>query len=96
MYRKVIHLYIYIYPFFFRFFSLRGYYRILSRVTLHPTVGPADHLFKIFIYLFIYWLPWVSVAALRLSLVAPNRGSSLHGVGRLFIAVASLLMEHRL
>ena len=32
VYSKVIQLYVYIYPFFFRFFSHMGYYRILSRV----------------------------------------------------------------
>ena len=29
---KVIQLYVYIYSFFFRFFSHRGYHRVLSRV----------------------------------------------------------------
>ena len=32
MYSKVIQLYIYMYLFFFKFFSHLGYYRILSRV----------------------------------------------------------------
>ena len=31
-YSKVVQLYMYIYPFFFRFFSLIGYYKIFSRV----------------------------------------------------------------
>ena len=48
-----------------------------------------DFFFKIyFIYLFIYfWLRWVFVAVCGLSLVVA------HG---LFIAVASLIAEHRL
>ena len=33
VYSKVTHFYIYIYLFFFKFFSHLGYYRILSRVT---------------------------------------------------------------
>ena len=33
MYSKVIPLYIYMYLFFFKFFSHLGYYRILNRVT---------------------------------------------------------------
>ena len=32
VYSKVTHFYIYIYLFFFKFFSHLGYYRILSRV----------------------------------------------------------------
>ena len=32
VYSKLIQLYVYIYPFFFRFFSHVGYYRLLSRV----------------------------------------------------------------
>ena len=49
--------------------------------------------FKIF--LIYFWLCWVFVAALRLSLTAVSGGYSLvmHG---LLIAVASLFAEHRL
>ena len=39
------------------------------------------------IYLFIFWLRWVFVAAHRLSVVV---------VSGLFIAVASLVVQHRL
>ena len=48
------------------------------------------------INLFIYlWLHWVLVAACRLSLVVASRGYSLLGC-RLLIAVASIVVEHRL
>ena len=36
MYSKVIQLHIYMYLFFFKFFSHLGYYRILSSVTVGP------------------------------------------------------------
>ena len=42
-----------------------------------------------------FWLPWVFVAALRLSLIAASRGYSLVAVCGLLIVVTSLL-EHRL
>ena len=48
------------------------------------------------LYLFIYlWLHWVFFAAHRLSLVAENGGYSIAVVCRLFIAMASLVTEHR-
>ena len=51
----------------------------------------------IYIYNFIYfWLCCVFVAAHGLSLIATNRGSTLLVVCRLFIAVVSLVAEHRL
>ena len=47
--------------------------------------------------LFIYiWLPWVFTAALGLALVARGGGYPLVAVGRLLIAVASLMEGHRL
>ena len=51
----------------------------------------------IFIYLFVYiWLPWVFTAAHGLTLVAGGGGYPLVAVGRLLIAVASLMEGHRL
>ena len=44
----------------------------------------------------LFWLHWVFVAALRLSLVAVSEGYSLAEVHRLLIAVASLVAEHGL
>ena len=41
-------------------------------------------------------LHWVFVAARRLSLVLANGGHSLVGVQGLLIAMASLVVEHRL
>ena len=50
-----------------------------------------------FIYLYIYiWLCWISVAACRPFLVAESRNYCLVAVCRLLIAVASLVVEHRL
>jgi hypothetical protein len=53
---------------------------------------------KLFIYLFLFnfWLPWVLVAAHRLSLVVVSGGYSLVVVHRLLIAAASLVAEYRL
>ena len=49
-----------------------------------------------FVFVFCFWLRWVFVAARGLSLVAASRGySSLWCTGFL-IAVASLVVEHRL
>ena len=45
VYSKVIQLYIYIQPLFFRFFSHIGYYRILSRVPCAIQEVLADYLF---------------------------------------------------
>ena len=52
----------------------------------------------IYIYSFIvyFWLYWVFVTACRPSLVAISRGYPLVAVLGLFIAVASLVAEHRL
>ena len=44
---KVIQLYMYTYPFFFRFFSHLGYYRILSRVLCVIQQVLVDYLFYI-------------------------------------------------
>ena len=41
--------------------------------------------------LFFFWLYWVCVATLRVSLVASSRANSLGVVCRLLIAVASLV-----
>ena len=49
------------------------------------------------IFKFIYfWLCWVFFAASRLSLVVGSGGYSLVALHRLLIAVASLIVEHRL
>ena len=45
--------------------------------------------FKNFCLFIYFWLPWVSVTAHRLSLVAASRGYSL-------VVVASLAVEHQL
>ena len=50
----------------------------------------------LFYYLFSYWLSWVFLAAQGSSLVLVTGGSSLVAVCRLLLAVASLVMEHRL
>ena len=42
-----------------------------------------------------FWLCWIIVAACGLSLVAASRGYSLVATHRLLIAVASLVVEHR-
>ena len=42
-YSKMNQLYIYVYPFFFRFFPHIGYYRILSRDHIHTTVCKIDN-----------------------------------------------------
>ena len=46
--------------------------------------------------LFIYWLHWVFIAALGLSLVVENGSYSLVEVPRLLTAVASLVVGHGL
>ena len=51
-------------------------------------------IFLVFIYLF--WLCWVSVAAHRRSLVVVSGGYSLVAVCGLLIAVVSLVVEHGL
>ena len=47
MYSKVIQLYVYIYSFFFRFFSLIGNYRILSSVPCAIQLVLVSYLFYI-------------------------------------------------
>ena len=50
MYSKVIQLYIYMYLFFFKFFSHLGYYRVLSRVPmLHSRCLLVEGIFKCFL-----------------------------------------------
>ena len=51
-----------------------------------------------FIYLFIFyfWLCWVFVAARELSLFAGSRGYSLVAMHWLLIALASVVVDHRL
>ena len=53
MYREVIQLHIYVYLFFFRFFSHIGYYRILSRVLV---LGSMSLLIIFIIYTSMYIL----------------------------------------
>ena len=50
---------------------------------------------KIFIYLLVYhfWLHWVFISALGLSLVSASRGYSLVAVLRFLTVVASLVAE---
>ena len=53
-------------------------------------------LFQI-IYLRVYfWLCWIIIATCGLSLVVASGGHSLAAMQRLLIAVASLVVEHRL
>ena len=52
-------------------------------------------IFKIILSIY-FWLHWVFVAVLRLSLVAASGGYSLAVVLRLLTAVASLVAEHGL
>ena len=67
--------------FFFYFFAL--YLCIFDIYTL--------------LYLFIcFWLRWVFVAVLGLSLVLASGGCSLVAMHGLLLAVASLLVEHGL
>ena len=51
--------------------------------------------FKLINVCMYFWLPWVFIAARRLSLVLASRGCSLVS-HRLLIAVASLVAEHGL
>ena len=48
-YSKVVQLYIYVYPFFFRCFSNVGYYRILSRITCAIQKVLADYLYIVMV-----------------------------------------------
>ena len=71
-----IHIYIFL---FFRFFSLMGYYKILSVVPCALPQIPVGYLLLFFFLNFIYfyfWLLWVFLAAHRLSLVAASGGCS--------------------
>ena len=52
--------------------------------------------FKKFIDFYYFWLCWVFVAVLGVSLVVVRRGYSLLSVNKLLIAVASLAVEHGL
>ena len=47
VYSKVNQLHIYVYPFFFRFFSHIGYYRVLTRVPCAIQWTLVDYLFYI-------------------------------------------------
>ena len=49
-----------------------------------------------FFNLINFWLCWAFVAVCGLSLVAASGGYSLVVVGRILVAVASLVLEHRL
>ena len=55
MYSKVIQLYIYMYLFFFKFFSHLGYYRILGRVT-EVSIRPEDLLYGPWLFRWAYLL----------------------------------------
>ena len=50
--------------------------------------------FFFFFFFFSYWLGWVFVAVLRLSLVVESEGYSLVMMCRLLIVIASLAAEH--
>ena len=52
--------------------------------------------FKKIIYLIYFWLHWVYIAALRLSLVAASGVYSFFVVRGLLIAAASVVVEHGL
>ena len=52
--------------------------------------------FKKFVDFYYFWLCWVFVAVLGVSLVVVRRSYSLIAVHKLLIAVASLAAEHRL
>ena len=48
------------------------------------------------IFFLSFWLRWVQVGVLRLSLASAMRGSPLVAMPGLLIAVAFLVVEHRL
>ena len=77
--------------------SPQSLFLLRLRTCLSLSLGINTVSFFNFIYLFIYfWLRWVFIVARGLSLVAASGGtSSLQCVGFL-IAVASLVVEHRL
>ena len=56
----------------------------------------SEFFFSINIFFLYVWLPWVFVAVLGFSLVAARGRYALVVVGRLLIAVASLVAEHGL
>ena len=66
---------------------------LINCQTLINVSGFLKNKFILFIY---FWLHWVFVAVRGLSLVAASRGLLFVAVRRLLIAVASLVVEHRL
>ena len=63
----------------------------------YVSISPISFLKNKFIYLFIYfWLRWVFVAARRLFSSCGKRGLLFVAARGLLIAVASLVVEHRL
>ena len=73
----------------------QGRILILFFKLLFPSLYFEFILFFFFIYLNIFWLHWVFIAACKHSLVAASRGCSLVMVPGLPIAVTSLV-EHEL
>ena len=71
-----------------------GKFYISSFICHHRLVEEASLALYLIIYLFIYWLCWVFVAACGLSLVAVSEGYSFVTVRGLLIAVAPLVAEH--
>ena len=49
-----------------------------------------------FLFIYLFWLCWIFVAVSGLSLVVLSGGYSLISVNGLLIAVAPLVVEHRL
>ena len=49
-----------------------------------------------FLFIYLFWLCWIFVAVNGLSLVVLSGGYSLISVNGLLIAVAPLVVEHRL
>ena len=72
---SVIYTYIYIYISFFRFFSIIGHYRVLSRVPC-STALYSRFLLVIYFILFYFQLHWVLVAVHGLPLVEARGGYS--------------------
>ena len=52
--------------------------------------------FKMYLFIYYFWLFWVFIAIRRFSLVCGEQGLHLVVVHRLLIAVASLVLEHGL
>ena len=63
---------------------------------LHLFTYSSRFFFYKFIYLFYFWLYWVFIATHGLSPVAASMGLLFVAVHGFFIAVASLVAEHRL